>query len=95
MRHGTFTTEPPGFEGMMIVAKHHPQHQIELLGLLGGVDAKSLGFWVVKGWNQILTEKTAIEQFDVLLRRWEEQNDNPTLKRTAGQARKTARKETH
>lgn len=92
MRHGTFTTEPPGFGGLMITAKHHPQHQTELLGLLGGIDAKELGFWVVKGWNEILTEHPAIEQHQTLLARWAAQDDNPLLKRMAGQALTTPRR---
>ena len=86
MRHGTLTTEPPGFGGLMIVAKHHPRHQAELLGLLGGIDVKALGFWVVKGWNEILTEPGAIEQLKTLLKRWEAQDDNPKLKQGAGRA---------
>jgi predicted KAP-like P-loop ATPase len=92
MRHGTLTTEPPGFGGLMIVAKHHPLHQAELLGLLAGIDVKSLGFWVVKGWNEIITEPGAIEQLETLLKRWEAQDDNPLLKRGAGQALSTLRR---
>lgn len=92
MRHGTLTTEPPGFGGLMIVAKHHPLHQAELLGLLAGIDVKALGFWVVKGWNEILTEPGAIEQLKTLLKRWEAQDDNPILKRGAGRALSTPRR---
>jgi predicted KAP-like P-loop ATPase len=92
VRHGTFTTEPPGFGGLMIVAKHHPQHQTELLGLLVGIDTKALGFWVVKGWNDILTERAAIELMQTLLARWAAQEDNPGLKRMAGQALTTAKR---
>lgn len=92
VRHGTFTTEPPGFGGLMIAAKHHPQHQTELLGLLSGIDAKALGFWVVKGWNEILTEPAAIEQLQTLLARWATQSDNPGLKRMAGRVLTTPRR---
>ena len=93
VRHGTFTSEPPGIGGLMIVAKHHPQHQTELLGLLGSIDAKSLGFWVVKGWSEILTERGAIEQLNTLLTQWAAQDDNPSLKRMAGQAVTKLRRE--
>lgn len=89
VRHGTFTTEPPGFAGLMIVAKHHAQHQTELLGLLGSIDANTLGFWVATGWNEILTEQAAIDQFRTLLEAWATQDVNSGLKRTAGQALKT------
>jgi hypothetical protein len=76
----------------MIVAKHHPQHQTELLGLIGGIDVKALGFWIVKGWNEILTADGAIEQLETLLERWAAQDDNPSLKRMAGQALTTLRR---
>ena len=95
VRHGTFTTEPAGFGGLMIVAKHHSRHQTELLGLLGGIDVKALGFWVVKGWNEILTEQAAIEQLQTLLTRWATQDDNLGLKRMAGQALTTLRRGSH
>jgi hypothetical protein len=91
VRHGTHITEPPGFGGLMIVAKHHPQHQTELISLLGGIDAKALGFWVVKGWNEILTEHPAMEQLQTLLAKWAAQDDNPGLKKMAGQALTTSR----
>jgi predicted KAP-like P-loop ATPase len=86
VRHGTFLDEPPGFAGLMIVAKHHPRHQTELVSMLAGVDPKSLGFWVVKGWNEILTEPAAIAELQTLFAKWQEQDDNPALKRMASQA---------
>lgn len=92
VRHGTFTTPPPGFGGLMLVAKHHPQHQAELLGLVGGIDANALGFWVVKGWSEILTESAATDQLQKLLARWAAQDDNTGLKRMAHQALGTSGK---
>ncbi|MBI3805648.1 MAG: NTPase KAP [Nitrospirae bacterium] len=94
VRHGKFTTEPPGFGGLMIVAKHHPQFQTELLGLLSSADAKALGFWVVKGWNDIITEPLAVKQLQELLIRWASQNDNEQLKKLAAQAITTPRRGT-
>ena len=41
-RHGTFLTQPPGFRGLILVAKHHAQHQGQLLGMLGATEPKSL-----------------------------------------------------
>src|SRR3989442_1344364 len=57
--HGSFSSPPPGFEGLAIVAKHHPRFQMELLGLVSGIDVNALGMWVVKGWNETLTEAAA------------------------------------
>jgi len=92
MRHSTLTTEPPGFKGLMIVAKHHPRHQAELLELLGAIDAKELGFWIVAGWTEILKEPATIAKLDTLLVGWAAQDDNPTLKKMAGRALTTLRR---
>ena len=92
MRHSTLITEPPGFKGLMIVAKHHPRHQAELLELLGAIDVKELGFWIVAGWTEILTEPTAIAKLETLLVGWAAQDDNPTLKTVAGRALTTLRR---
>lgn len=86
VRQGTFLTEPPGFGGLMIVAKHHPQHQSELLGILGSTDVRALGFWAVKGWNDVVTDPAAVEQLQGLLRRWASQDDNEPLKKMAAHA---------
>lgn len=86
IRHGNFTTQPPGFEGLMIVAKHHPAHQRELLILLGGIPVGQLGFWVVKGWNEVITDVEAKTQLRELLASWAGQNENVALRAIAGQA---------
>lgn len=86
LRHGNFRSQPPGFGGLGIVAKHHPRHQTELLGIIGGIDVKALGVWVVRGWNEVLTDGTAKAQFNELLARWAAQNENDLLKRAAAGA---------
>ena len=86
---GSFSTQPPGFEGLMLVAKHHPRYQAELLGLVGSIEPKMVGFWVVKGWNEILSDSLALEQYRTLLVRWAAQDDNATLKKGASQALST------
>jgi hypothetical protein len=68
VRHGSFTAQPPGFEGMMLIAKHHPIHQAELLALMGSIPPAQLGFWVVKGWNEIITDTAAKDQLRNLRR---------------------------
>jgi len=86
LRHGSFTTQPPGFGGLGIVAKHHPRHQTELLGLVAGIEIKALGMWVVRGWNEVLTDGTAKAQLNDLLNRWAAQDENTILKRAAAAA---------
>ena len=89
VNEGSFSKPPPGFEGLMLVAKHHPRYQTELLNLLNSMEPKMLGFWVVKGWNEILSESTALEQHQTLLTRWAHQDDNAKLKRAASNALST------
>ncbi len=83
LRQGDFTTQPAGFHGMRIVAKHHPRFQSEVLSILGGIEPKLLGIWVVKGWNEILTEPAAMEQLRTLMSQWATQDENGALKRAA------------
>jgi len=89
--HGSFTTPPPGFNGLAIVAKHHARFQSELLTLVGSVDVNALGVWVVRGWNETLTELAAKEELDALIDRWAEQDTNAPLKRAAAAALATRR----
>jgi predicted KAP-like P-loop ATPase len=81
-----FSSPPPGFEGLGIVAKHHRRFQTEIVALLSSLDAKALGVWVVKGWNEVLTDTAAKGQLDTVFHEWAKQDDNALLKRVAGQA---------
>ena len=89
---GSFSKPPPGFEGLMLVAKHHPRYQTELLELLGSIEPKMLGFWVARGWKEILSDAEALVQYQALLTRWAEQDDNPRLKAAAARALSTPQK---
>ena len=86
LRQGTFVTEPPGFKGLMLLAKHHPQHQSQLLGMIAGTADSVIGFWAAKGWNDVITDSAAKLQLNSLLQRWASQNDNDRLKAVANQA---------
>lgn len=94
VRQGNFISEPTGFSGARIVAKHHPRFQSELLAILGGLDAKALGPWVVVGWNEILSEESAKQNLRELLTGWANQEDNPNLKRASGMALSRENRET-
>jgi hypothetical protein len=78
---GNFTSPPPGFEGMMIIAKHHARFQSEPLSFIQSVDAQSLGVWVVKGWNEALTDSSAKGQLQTILTGWAQQDKNLVLKK--------------
>jgi hypothetical protein len=80
------TSPPPGFEGLGIIAKHHERFQPELMALLGSLDVKRLGMWIVKGWNEVITDPKAKTQLTTVMNQWARQEDNTLLKRAAGQA---------
>ncbi len=77
---------PRGIEGLSIVVKHHPQLQSELVSLLGSFDYEGLGLWVVKGWNESITERKAIEELKSVMQGWADQNENTFLKHGASAA---------
>jgi len=82
----SLSAPPPGFEGLGIVAKHHAKFQTEVMALVGSLDAKVLGIWIVKGWNEVLTERPAQEQLRTVMAQWAKQDENALLKKAAGQA---------
>ncbi len=84
-----FSTAPEGIDGLAIVAKHHPHFQGELVALLETFDPKELGLWVLKGWNESITDAQAHKKLLEVMHGWEEQNDNTMLKSAAKSAAKT------
>lgn len=92
LRQGSLKTQPPGFHGMCIVAKHHPRFQMEVLSILDNTEPTSLGIWVVKGWNEVLTEQASMDRLRKLLNRWASQDENELLKAAARQALSSAGK---
>lgn len=92
LRTGEFQTEPEGFHGMSILAKHHPRFQTEMLSIIRGLEAKEIGFWAVRGWTEVLTMPTAKSELKTLLLQWESQNDNPLLQKAAEQTLLSLRK---
>jgi hypothetical protein len=95
LRASSFTTEPPGFTGLTLVAKYHPRHQSELLSLVESIDATSLGAWATRGWKEILTEPGTPDRLRSILGKWAAQDENQLLKRSAAQALTPVRKATH
>jgi predicted KAP-like P-loop ATPase len=83
---------PEGFDGLGILAKHHPRFQSQLIALVSALDVRSLGIWIVRGWNEILTDGAAMGQFQTVLNEWAAQDENATLKRAAVQATDAVRR---
>lgn len=81
-----FTNPPRGIEGLSIVAKHHPLLQSEVISLLGSIDPKELGLWVVRGWNESITDTAASDGLNALMQKWANQDDNKILKQGASVA---------
>ena len=82
----SFITEPPGMGGLAIIAKHHPTLQCELIAMLETPNPKDLGLWVVKGWNEAITDNIALKRLKNLMHVWIEQSDNKALKMAAESA---------
>lgn len=91
---GSFTNPPPGINGLSIVAKHHPRFQGEVVKLLGSLDPKGLGLWVVKGWNESITDTRVMQELQAVMQGWANQDDNKLLKQAASTALAALRKGT-
>lgn len=87
-----FTKSPPGIDGLAIVAKHHPRFQGELVKLLGSLEPKGLGLWVVSGWNESITDTKALQEIQTVIQGWANQEENKLLKQGASTALATLRK---
>lgn len=92
LRAPNLSTEPAGFTGLMLIAKHHSRHQSELISLVESIDPSKLGPWVTRGWQECLTEAGTTEQLRGVLGKWAAQEENQLLKRSAAQALAPARK---
>lgn len=90
-----FATQPAGFSGLMLTAKHHQRFQSELLGLVAGIEPAKLGWWVTTGWTEIVTAPGMSDQLRALLTKWASQDENLPLKRAAAQALAPGKKGTH
>lgn len=91
---GSFTNAPQGINGLSIVAKHHARLQSEVVRLLGSLDHRGLGIWVVKGWNESITEEAAKRELQELIQAWANQEENKLLKPVAAAALTALRKRT-
>ena len=75
--------EPPGMAGIAVLAKHHKAFQSELVSFLGGLEPISIGAWVVRGWNETITESRAGQELQSLFEKWARQDNNKILSKAA------------
>ena len=91
---GDFAKPPPGIDGLSIIAKHHPRFQGEIVKLLRSLDSKRLGLWVVKGWNESITDTKALRELRSVMQTWVNQEENKMLKQGASAALATLQRGT-
>ena len=91
---GDFINPPPGIGGLSIIAKHHSRFQGEIVKLLGSLDSKRLGLWVVKGWNESITDTKALRELRSVMQTWVNQEENKMLKQGASAALATLQRGT-
>jgi hypothetical protein len=65
-----FENEPDGIAGLSLLVKTHPTLQANHLDFLEMLPAERLGFWVVKGWSDIIKDVAMEERFQKLIERW-------------------------
>jgi len=65
-------TEPPGVQGMIVLARAFPALQNNLLDLLEELPPEQLGVWVLKGWERAIKEVQSHPRFRALVEEWAE-----------------------
>lgn len=91
LRAGDYTSQPKGFLGLCFLAKHHPHFWSEIWIILSGIEPKGLGVWVLKGWNEYLTDGVDKKPLIDLMNKWANQDENTFLKKAAGSTLPTMR----
>lgn len=93
--NGQLDRLPQGIEGLKLLAELFPTLQNPLVAFLAGLPTADLGNWAATGWERTFTEAEAKATFESLQLKWEQQEENPRLKRAAETARRlSARRRT-
>lgn len=87
-----FSKQPPGIDGLIALAGNFPELSHNLIDFLGGLPAKKLGAWVVRGWGNIFNSPELDSKFGQLLHQWEAVEGNSILKAAASGTIKTRSK---
>ena len=78
--------EPAGARGLAEVSRQHPFLQRSLLAFLKDLPVSKLGPWVVSGWAGTFVETDVKAEFDGMLAKWAQQDENKPLKAAANGA---------
>jgi hypothetical protein len=65
-----FDTQPPGVDGLAILAKTHPTLQNVLLDFLEALPVDRLGPWIVGGWDSVVTNPECTSRLQGLRSVW-------------------------
>jgi predicted KAP-like P-loop ATPase len=75
--------KPPGFDGLLLVAKSRPELQPKVVAMLESLPVRKLGTWVLTGLTQFLTEAKARTQHQEWVKKLAAQTENITLQSAA------------
>ena len=75
--------KPPGFDGLLLVAKSRPELQVKVISLLESLSLKKIGPWVLTGLSQSLTDAKARTQHQEWVKKIANQNENTMLRSAA------------
>jgi hypothetical protein len=78
---------PAGIAGLTVLTKVHPPCQRRLLEMLEDLPVDGLGPWVVRGWDDVLTEAGVRARWQTLTGTWADQDGNQALRTVARQVR--------
>lgn len=72
--------KPKQMEGLYALCKEHPELQEDLVITLENLPVVELGAWVATGIKLVLTNPPAKQRFEALMKKWETQEENPSLR---------------
>jgi len=75
--------KPPGFDGLLLVAKSRLELQSKVIALLESLPIKKLGAWGLTGMNAFLTDAKARAQHQEWVKKLANQTENTTLQAAA------------
>lgn len=80
--------KPPGFDGLLLVAKSRPELQSKVVALLESLPIRKLGAWVLAGLSQSLTDTKARTQHQEWVKKLASQDENAALRSAAAAIQK-------
>lgn len=86
MSNEDFKQKPKGIDGIIALVTAQPALQASLLDLIEQLPADRCGAWLASGWNAALTAPQSGQRFALIVKRWNDQDDNAALKMAAGAA---------